>query len=610
MLSIRTKERDRLLASVRACLVLFVATLQAADAQPRGAVENAPATQVDDYVILWRRVPNNFHSRQLPESDIRQLVDKSPLKSVRMSAGDTLSGQLQKQFKVNPTWTPAMYDSMVSRIVELNGLGSPDSVEAGQDLLVPVIPRAGRPGSEQGLSVTLSESVIGPTVQFSTAVTTSAARTEIQYIKVRVSELPNYALDGDVPQGASGPIEITLGAGGTQAVAQDGVITTEVASRIRQGLSKSATGLSPVLVVVDDAIPDHAEYVRARDFMLEVSKVVREKHGLGESRYYPELKGMPSQLPAADEATLYPNTVMHASTIKASLGPLTQIDPQRRVRVVYIPLAATQIGITPLYKELLYLAELLKIVQPSLPYTLSATADQRNTAANIAESLVLGNERVFVYGPVQFVGNGGISLRSDRSLIEALGIVLDAYSNATAQPHALSFSWTMPRLSFPAYLVDNPYGWKFAAAGNKTSPTQSADFLERELQFAARAAGPKDVVAVLNSDDASGACASNVFDDSGGIQVLSLAFTGRVDATLCGTSFSTPRVAWLVAAREAIFGDRSTVPMPSLKKMKWREQQQQLLLGLRSQNAATVLQRHNLEAAKLFQPAQPKGSPP
>lgn len=72
MLSIRTKERDRLLASVLACLVLFVATIQAVDAQPRGAVENAPETPADDYVILWRRVPNNFHSRQLPESDIRQ----------------------------------------------------------------------------------------------------------------------------------------------------------------------------------------------------------------------------------------------------------------------------------------------------------------------------------------------------------------------------------------------------------------------------------------------------------------------------------------------------------------------------------------------------------
>src|SRR5690606_37823109 len=143
-----------------------------------------------------------------------------------------------------------MYDMMVSRIVELNGLGSPDSVKAGQDVLVPVIPRAGRPRPEQGLSVALSESAIDPTVQFSTAMTTSTAGTEIQYIRVRASDLPNYALDGDVSQGASGPIEITLGSDGTQAAAQGGVIATEVASLIEQGLSKSATGLSPVLVVV------------------------------------------------------------------------------------------------------------------------------------------------------------------------------------------------------------------------------------------------------------------------------------------------------------------------------------------------------------------------
>lgn len=568
------------------------------------ALGQAP-TPDEDHVILWRRVPNNFYSSTLNSDQIQQIVERSPVKTLRLNPGDTISDQLQKQFLVNARWTPAVYSSMVSRIMDLNGLESPDAVKAGEELLVPVIPQTGSASQaqpEQGVGLVLSETELRyTTTRIAALGTLSSAQTEIQYIKVRASDLGRYALDLNTPQGASGPISITLGA--TRDIAApptgSGLLDTSVAERVREGLARGA-GPSPILLVVDDSIPDHAEYVRTRDFMLELSKLIREKHGFGESPFGAELKALSTQLPGAQEHLLYPNLAMHASAIKQSLLPLTQLDPQQRVRVIYLPLAATQMGITPIYKELLYLTELLKVAPSGPSSSATTTAFQRNTAKTVTEEIILGNRPVFGYGPIAFSSTGGNSFRSDRALLEALSIVLDAYSSATAQPHALSFSWTMPKLQLPTFLVANALGWKFAAAGNHVAGSASPDFLQRDLQFAARAVGPKDVIAVLNSDGTSGPCASNLFDDSIGIQVLGLSFSGRVDAQRCGTSFSTPRVAWLFAAREAIYGPRLTVPISTPAKVAWYEKQQGLVLGQRSNDQATVLRRYNLEAGKLF----------
>lgn len=564
----------------------------------------AAQAQDDDYVILWRRVPNNFYSPALGSDDIRQLVERSPVKTLRLNPGDTISDQLQKQFLINARWTPAIYNRMLARIMDLNGLDSSDAVQAGQELLIPVIPQTGRASSarpEQGVGLVLSETKLDYTmVRVATSTSATSTGTEIQYIKVRPSELGLYALDFDTPLGANGPINITLGAApDASSTTGSALLDTSVAERVRSGLTQ-AVDLRPVLLIVDDSIPDHAEYVRTKDFVLELSKTLREKHGYGESPFGSELKALPTHLPGAQEHLLYPNLATHASVIKQSLLPLTALDPGQRVRVIYLPLAATQLGITPIYKELLYLTELLKVAPPSLFSSSSPTALQRDTAKAVTEQIALRNKPVFGYGPIPFSSTGNNSLTSDRALLEALSIVLDAYSNATAHPHALSYSWTMPKLQLPTFLVANTLGWKFAAAGNHTADAPNADFLQRDLQFAARAAGPKDVIAVLNSDGTSGPCASNLFDDSIGIQVLGLSFTGRVDTNRCGTSFSTPRVAWLFAAREAIYGQRLAVPISIPAKVAWYEKQQQLVLGQRSNDQAPVLRRYNLDARELF----------
>lgn len=562
-----------------------------------------PVSEAEQYVVLWRRVPSAYSSPDFSRAQIDQLLEKSPVRTLRMELGDTLSGRLQSQFRVNATTTPEMYGSLLSKVVELNHLKSADDLIAGQELLVPVIPKTSKQGALQGLSLAFSETDIAFTAsEFSPAFVGEVAETEIQYFKVPIRELPLHALELNAQQGASGPIEVLFGQGAVPSSTPTGqVLEPELGAQLRLALSASRNGLNPTLVVVDDAIPDKDEYARARAFLLEVSNEIRETHGFKDSPYVAEINSPEIWSALNEDSTHYPSLVMHASVIKKALAPLIALDSGERVRVIYLPLSATQHGVSPILKELLYLAELLRIVSPSSVTSSSANPTQREAARRVVEMVVKSNPSVFEFGPVAFSSAGGKTLRSDRYLIEALSSVLDAYSRAAGQPHMLSFSWTTPKLSFPTAFVGSPYGLMFAAAGNRSSSPMIPDILESEVQFASRAVGPMDVVAVLNSDGQTGPCASNLFNDDSGIQVLSLSLTGLVDATHCGTSFSAPRVAWLVAAREAIHGSRPARPVSPQFRLAWYQSQRQRLLGMRSAELSSVLQRYHLDARKLLE---------
>jgi hypothetical protein len=59
------------------------------------------------------------------------------------------------------------------------------------------------------------------------------------------------------------------------------------------------------------------------------------------------------------------------------------------------------------------------------------------------------------------------------------------------------------------------------------------------------------MLAVMNiGADGKAACDSSLLEVSN--DVFGVAYDGALSPTVCGTSFAAPRVAWLVAAREAM----------------------------------------------------------
>lgn len=561
----------------------------------------------EPHVVIWRSIRNDFHDPTISPDFVAQVVEMTPPTRLQVDQDETISGLLKKSFNISSTWTPEIYQQMLSRIAELNSLADVNKVAAGSALLVPQIPMVGKkyfkpPKAWVGQNVKTSMSwvenaIVGGKVT-KVAPAGAAPQREVQYFSVPLSEAGKYALPAYAVQGASGPIKVDLLQDGIGAAA-NGLLSTSVATLIRSKLSAAVDGPKPVLVILDDSVPDSMEYAASKRFVIALSKTIRDAYSLGESPYLSDVEDQPDSLAAEDPDSLFPNLRTHASLIKQSLSEFTALDSGKRVTVIYMPLGATQIGVAPLLKEIVYLGQILKIVRPSLPPVITASRSQREQAKAVTEAIIDSNPVAFKSGVLMPIDGNELSVTTDSLLLEAMGIVMSYYADVTGQPYLLSFSWTTPKFTFPTYFEAGTYGIKFAAAGNQKKVHSSADFLQLELEYASRAATSKDFVVVMNSTGAAVGCPSNVFNDDG-LSVATVAYPGSVTEKFCGTSFSTPRVAWLTAAKEAVFGKRLATPVGKQAKLSWLGKHHAAILEFRQSAQTDLLGRYNLDVQKFF----------
>jgi hypothetical protein len=175
---------------------------------------------------------------------------------------------------------------------------------------------------------------------------------------------------------------------------------------------------------------------------------------------------------------------------------------------------------------------------------------------------------------------------TDQALVEQLAFFLHLYSEATQTPHFLSMSWVARKFSLQVYFPEHSYGLMLAAAGNAAD----INIHEKPVLFASRSTNPGDVIAVENSDEKEWLCSSSRFTQSTEVDVLGVGFSGSVtDSSLCGTSFSTPRVSWLLGAREAYV---VTPPGTEAEYAMWQAKQKKRIRTLTSPTAIKSARFH------------------
>jgi len=96
--------------------------------------------------------------------------------------------------------------------------------------------------------------------------------------------------------------------------------------------------------------------------------------------------------------------------------------------------------------------------------------------------------------------------------------------------------------------VPSEYGGLLVvAAGNDGASTP---VVKTKMEVAERSYHPGDMLAVMNVDDKGTlACDFSIVDPDG--DAFAVAFRGDLSNSACGTSFSAPRLAWLLALRES-----------------------------------------------------------
>lgn len=582
-------------------LSLTLATASAATSLPPVPVDlpTTPAAE-GGQVILWRIVPADFHNPSFSVESFKAIVAGSLPRSVQVQPRDTLSTLVQRHFNASRSWTPAVYTALVEQIKQANDLLKDSDLQVGS-LVVPDLPRASasKPSDDNLLNAYAKISTLDRGAAawdfdkgalIGTPVVSALGRAGSQAV-IQIRELPLIAAQMRAAPTHEPALE-ALGYAGV-GFPFDAEIAAEPAPAPQAG---DCPALDPALakilasnprnkatvVVLDDAWPDDEEFIKARDFVVNASKMIRERFNLNGGK--PTLgdvdmlaKRTETSFPAGIQP--YPAITTHASAIKASLRSFTCHEKGKGVNVVFIPMGTGQSGAYPLLREILYLANLARIKsnnltgQPMSGPTLPDQIQRAQRFAGAAFSDQKGQIQPFLN---PFKPNGPNSIRTDQALIEQLAFFLRLYSDASLTPHFLSMSWTSRELAWQIFFPEYSYGLMLAAAGN--SP--AVDVHLKRVQFAYRSTNPGDVIAVENSDATKYLCSSSRFSQLPGVDVLGVGYPGEIaDTKLCGTSFSTPRVAWLLAAREAYI---ATPPTDDDARSVWQIQQKSRIKGLRS----------------------------
>lgn len=233
----------------------------------------------------------------------------------------------------------------------------------------------------------------------------------------------------------------------------------------------------------------------------------------------------------------------HARVIHRSLRPLEQRDRYSRVSVVYVPLLALP-GQDTEIRELL-----------RMQFALGRTGSVRD--AKEYENIQAETAAAFENVGTALAADGTMII--DRALVNALWTLGWAAAKKDSTFAIFSLSWWAParaRLSGPPQSSrQGTRSLAFVAAGNEDRDVYPAqDSLRRD--FISITNSSRDFVGVVNAVERAERfdpiCRSSYPHFSGLTEAPMLfAFDGRTeqDADVnCGTSFATPRVAWLAAA--------------------------------------------------------------
>jgi hypothetical protein len=324
----------------------------------------------------------------------------------------------------------------------------------------------------------------------------------------------------------------------------------------RQDISQLLTNntkRNAVLFVLDTGWPSNDAYTNSlQEFRIILDSFWRQHFNLGlSSAPYPNQYTEPSNF--------------HCRCIERALREFRHMDQGQHVKVIYVPLTQEQAGKSILEDLLqtLYLYEWEEGEQLTPP------SDALAASRKYAEETV--SDKI----PTQWSGE---QVTTDKALLDAIILLSDEYADKQETFLFVNESWTV---SHKEYYLRWPlplHGAVLAAAGNGGVNVSST-----QLDFADRSNLAKDTIAIMNMDPKLGFVCSSSFIDKLDIDTaMAIAYDGKISEDICGTSFAAPRVAWLLAADEALRRN-------PIEAQRWSSGLQERLASIRDPNAKQYL---------------------
>jgi hypothetical protein len=491
------------------------------------------------------------------------LAQYAPVRLIPVAAGDTLDALFVREYGFGVSDLPKSYALLLRFILQKNHLSRPEDLRPGS-LIIPAIPKRAwmRFGRGNPMNYVANMTVF----QAATANVASASAnrrpaqaavgiaeaepSDVAYNQSVPSEehrftAPYELLAFQMPLKAAGQlVESTAFRPGTVTagtfpmpvkLASENTCDTEAVSRDHQTLTpqqkgrlsqllKEQTQRSPVVFILDTGWPSFAAYQESRNALYEVlDKVWRGKFGVPFTK-----SGAQRTIPVAHHE--------HCRCIERALKELRALDqdvePDKRIKVIYVPLTREQ-GAGTILTDLLQTTNLLQRLE----------AENGNLNANIIHGArTLADGLVKRYFPRKWSGE---EVQTDKSVLDAVLLVGQAYAKLSDTVFFVSESWTVSHGGKYYVQYQTPeFGMVASAAGN--------DGTTNLLDFAQRSRSTKDTLAIINMTPDGIVSKSTRIEETDIDIALAAGFDGAVTDDITGTSFSSPRVAWFLAAGEAV----------------------------------------------------------
>jgi hypothetical protein len=521
--------------------------------QAASQITQQPTADDDELVGVVQVVTTAYEASP---ATLKQMLDASLEVRLTVQPRDTLSGVIAKTYGVGKSTAPLTYSTLERQILERNGVGSERKIKAGQDLVLPDVPRI-------ALSEPNSANPLNQIPKLSTLRNASAAIPPPRDTYVGLPKASDVALSDTGRAGSAEVIQIRyitrrearrrvenlqLQANQISDVSIDIVFSQAQPDASLVGLDLpdldivKAQLLSPrrkpsMVLILDDGWPDKDEFVNSKRFLLKAIGEIRGRCQMGPS-------AVPESVVSATELTLARLGIAgkpgrHASMIKRAIGPLRTLDRRAEgVDVVYIPLFTAQSGSAEILREIFEINFIAKATkgrcEDPVPQDIRTAA--RESARTVLKKLDQARDLDL--------------LQSNQLVLESVHRFARILTDQRGGVFFLNMSWTTPNFEFEPYLSPDAYGIGVVAAGNDGDSVGTTVY-QTKRQFVLRSKLPGDFIGVMNIDaNGRSTCNSSLLEvDS---SVYGVAFPGSISSTECGTSFSAPRVAWLLAARESL----------------------------------------------------------
>lgn len=502
--------------------------------------------QADRQMATLQVVVDNSYQTPASLRQIEQFSTVIPPRTVRVQPGDTLSAIVAREygFGRSDKQVSAAYEGLLSAIRRLNdGLSSDDTINPGA-LLIPNLPKWGF-AKRQPLASAESKAATpsGRDIQALTrngtqpvdliSQTTFAigrADSTLVHVDVLMDTLRSVAGQQLLRENYIGveraPIDIAFAVSHDQDLGVSQFSLFQVTQSLARRLTSPRRRVN--LFVLDSGWP-LAEHGHSLGQLREMIDDVGALYGI-EAPHGPDVA-----MPAAKQT--------HCEQIAEAIAPLQALDRGSAVNVVFIPLTRDQRASEVLTKLVQLGLSIQRLEKLSRAGTAIVSAERR--ASEVAHA-ALDAKQITDRLPKDATA---MPFTTDGAVLDAVWYLGRALSKKDNSFFVVSESWTAPSgvLSFKP--IDLQRGIAITAAGNEK---KRIIFQEPVVNFASNALTSDYVVAVVNLDSSGTiACDSSELGTVGLDLVRAVGFDGRIKGH-CATSFATPRVAWLIAAADAV----------------------------------------------------------